>query len=466
MPAPPSLHTPLPIARSAVEGVVWPAPAGGTQAVMLAALQQLEQSQYLAPDELEARQRLQLSLLLAHAAKLPFYRERLHAAGIDPAKPLGEEHWERLPILSREEVQAASEALCWRDVPRQHGEISISRTSGSTATGLVVHRTALALFFWNVFAVREAAWHGLNLSGKLAAIRMDWTRPAESTGLYFARHDNWGPPFAALYPTGPSAVLDVRHCTIAEQAEWLREEAPNHLVGFGVSLGALARHCLAYDISVPSISSVYSQGEVLSDEARAACREAWGVEVIDNYSTVEAGHLAFQCPEHPHLHVQSESARIEILDAQGRACRPGEVGRVIVTPLHNFAMPLLRYDVGDLAEVGEACGCGRTLPVIKRVLGRTRDMLKMPGGELRFPFYGSKAFADYPVIVHHQLAQTSADAIEVRLVAKRALSAEEEDRLRASLIQALGHPFRITFSYCAAIERSASGKYEEFRCEM
>ncbi len=460
-------RTPLPIPLSAVEGAVWPAPAGGMQAVTLAALQQLEHSQYLPQEELQARQFRQLSRMVAHAAKaLPFYREHFRRCGFDPAAPIDAARWATLPILTRQDVQAAGAALHCRNLPKQHGETTTDRTSGSTGTALTVLRSALTLFYWNVFAIREVAWHGFDLAGKLAAIRMDWQRPAGSTGLHVKRHANWGPPLASLYPTGPAAVLDIRHTTIAEQAKWLQNEAPDHLVGFGVGLHALARYCLAHDIHVASIRSVYSQGEVLSEAAREACRAAWGVEIVDNYSAVETGFIAVQCPDFPHLHAQAESALVEILAEDGSPCRPGEIGRVVVTPLHNFAMPLIRYAIGDLAEAGEACACGRTLPVLKRILGRTRDMLMLPNGEYRFPFYGSKALGEFPTIIQHQLIQKSVADIELRLVARAQLSVDEEARLHAALVAAIGHPFRIATVYCDAIERSAGGKYVEFKCEV
>jgi phenylacetate-CoA ligase len=369
------------------------------QAVTLAALQQLEQSQYLPLDELRARQFGQLALLVAHAAdKLPFYRDRFRAAGFDPGEPITAEAWARLPILTREEVQSAGDKVRCRDLPRQHGETTTGSTSGSTATALVVDRSAIAIFFWNVFTLREAAWHGFDLSGKLAAIRIDWQRPAGSTGFYVKRHDNWGPPLAALYPTGPAAVLDIRHCTIAEQAQWLRQEAPDHLVSFGVNLKVLARYCLAHGICVPSLKTAYSQGEVLSEAARRACREAWGVEVVDNYSAVEAGQLAFQCPDHPHFHVQSESAVVEILDADGRPCRPGDVGRVVVTPLHKFrhaadplrdrglgrgwrALCLRSHAAGDQARAGphaRHAGVARRRTAISFL--RSECLRGLPGG--------------------------------------------------------------------------------------
>jgi phenylacetate-CoA ligase len=115
---------------------------------------------------------------------------------------------------------------------------------------------------------------------------------------------------------------------------------------------------------------VQSLGGGLSAEARNACREAWGVPLAHIYRAEEVGPLALQCPEHEHFHVQSEQALVEVLDAQGMACAPGETGRVVATPLNNFAMPLIRYEVGETAEVGAPCACGRGLPVLTRIMDR------------------------------------------------------------------------------------------------
>ena len=93
--------------------------------------------------------------------------------------------------------------------------------------------------------------------------------------------------------------------------------------------------------------------------------------VVDIYSCTEAGYLAFSCPEQGNLHVQAESVIVEVLDRAGKPCAPGEEGEVVVTPLLNFAMPLIRYAVGDRAVVGEPCACGRGLPTLKTV-GRSR----------------------------------------------------------------------------------------------
>jgi phenylacetate-CoA ligase len=138
---------------------------------------------------------------------------------------------------------------------------------------------------------------------------------------------------------------------------------------------------------------------------------------------------------------------------------------VVVTPLHNFATPLVRYAIGDHAEVGPPCPCGRGLPVVARILGRTRNMVRLPDGTLHWAALESQRFAAIAPIVQYQIVQTAA-GIEMKLVARRPLSADEERELRAMVQWSLGHPFAIAFSYHEHIPRGPGGKFEEFRSEF
>jgi phenylacetate-CoA ligase len=130
---------------------------------------------------------------------------------------------------------------------------------------------------------------------------------------------------------------------------------------------------MARGIRFPRLREVRTSGEPVGATTRQLCRDAWNVPVTDVYAAAEAGCIALQCPGSEHYHVQSESVLVEVLDGWNRACAPGTVGRVVVTTLQNFAMPLVRYDIGDLAEVGAPCPCGRGLPVLTRIAGRVRD---------------------------------------------------------------------------------------------
>lgn len=449
----PLVHEALP--ASVLEGVSWPAMPGGEGAAMLAMQFQFAQSERWPVDMLCAAQFAQLTLLLRHArATVPFYRERL--AAIDLSGPLTPEAFFRLPLLGRQDLQDRFADLCSTAVPPDHGRVQEGQTSGSTGRPVRFRATGLNGLFWRAFTLRDHLWHRRDFSGKLAVVR---------GRVKSGANPGWGPSTDAAFRTGPSVTRGV-DCTVAEQAAWLSRERPQYLLTIPANAGALAGYCEEKGIRFPELRELRTYGEALHPDLRSQVRAAWGVPLTDIYSCSELGYLALQCPGQEHYHVQSEGVYLELLNAAGRHCAPGESGRVVVTSLHNFAMPLIRYDLGDYAEAGEHCACGRSLPVIRRILGRVRNMLRLPGGELRSPRFGEAQFAAIAPVRQFQVVQRSLEDIEVLLVVTRPLTAEEESALRVLILRNLGHSFSIRFSYREDIPRTASGKYEEFRSEV
>jgi phenylacetate-CoA ligase len=158
----------------------------------------------------------------------------------------------------------------------------------------------------------------------------------------------------------------------------------------------------------------------------------------------------------------SESVFVEVVDAAGRPVPTGESGRVLVTSLHNFATPLLRYEIGDHAETGAACPCGRGLPVLTRILGRVRNILTLPDGRQRWPSLPVKRWAHTAPVREMQLVQESVELIVTRVVTDRELTAEEETNLLAALRQCLEFPGQMQLERVAQIPRGAGGKFEQF----
>ena len=157
---------------------------------------------------------------------------------------------------------------------------------------------------------------------------------------------------------------------------------------------------------------------------------------------------------------------VEVLDDAGEPCAPGEVGRVVVTDLHNFATPLIRYELRDHAEVGEACACGRGLPTLRRFLGRRRNMVVLPDGRRQWPEVGFAQYRGIAPIRQYQLVQIAPEEVEVRLVVEGGtLSEDQETRLSALIQTALRHPFGLRFKYSETeLPHTRSGKFEEFVC--
>lgn len=442
--------------RSSVSGVAWPALPTAEGATALALQFQLERSQRLAPERLRELQFRQLEALLRHAWEtVPWYRASWRER-YDPRQPLTPEIFSQLPILTRSELQANFDVLKSTRIPAAHGPVAESRTSGSTGRPVRVLKTGLVQLMWQAIVLREHRWFKRDLTGKLAAIRQ---------GVKEAEADGWGPATDVLTRAGRSATLPIS-TDVEAQLAWLERQQPDYLLSYPSNLAELARRSLARGIRFPRLREVRSFGEILTPDVRELCRQAWNVPVTDAYSSDEAGYMALQCPGHEHYHVQSENVLVEILDERGAPCGPGEAGRVVVTPLHNFALPLIRYELGDYAEVGPLCACGRGLPVLSRVAGRVRNMLVLADGRRYWPAFGSAGLAEIAPILQQQLVQKSFDAIEARLVTARPLTSAEEESLRRHVQARLPAPFEIRFSYCDDLGRSAGGKFEDFVSEV
>lgn len=423
-------------------------------------LAQLEDSQWRRPEALRAWQLEQATALLRHAvARVPHYAPlaaRLPAGD----SPLDEAAWQSLPLLSRQTVQRLGDSLRADTLAPAHLPLGRLVTSGSTGSPLTVHTSALTRLFWNALTLREHRWHGRDFAGRLAAIR--YRPPGAASYPEGAHAPSWGPPADRLFETGPSVVLNVQ-TDVARQLEWLRRVQPDYLLTYPSNALELARHLDRRGAGLPGLRELRLFGEAVDREQTARCASAFQAPVTDMYSANETGYLALQCPEQRAYHVQSEGVLLEVLDAEGRPCPPGRTGRVVVTTLWNHAMPLIRYDIGDWAEPGPPCACGRGLPVLARILGRTRNLLTLPNGERRWPALGVAGMRSTAPVLQCQIVQPRLDTLEVRLVVERPLEAAEEQALRAGIRERAGHPFELLLSYHQELERGPGGKFEEFK---
>lgn len=441
---------------SAVPGAAWPAIPASGGAMALALLHQLERTQWLAPEKLLELQLGQLAGLLRHAhATVPHYRSAW-AGAYDPTAPLDYRRFARLPLLARRDLQEQFDALRSASPPAAHGAPEERRTSGSTGAPVRFLTTPLAGLYWNALTLRDHLWQGRDPGLTLAVIRRE-TADADAA--------NWGPATLGLVRTGRSVGHSIFGDTAAH-LDWLLEQKPAYLYTYPSLVAGLARLSLERGVRLEGLREVRTLAESLDPALRGLVREAWDVPLTDLYSASETGYLALQCPEGEHYHVQSEGVLLEVLDEDGRPCAPGQVGRVVVTPLHNFAMPLVRYDIQDYAEAGGPCACGRGLPVLKRILGRVRNMLVTADGKRYWPVFGTRALMDAAPVLQHQFVQKTHTLVQARLVVAAPLTPEQEQRFRARVLSQLPAGMRLQLSYVERIERSASGKFEDFVSEL
>ena len=451
-----STHFP-PLPRTTTADVLWPRLPSPQGALALALHWQFEQSQWFAPERLLEIQMQQLGELLRHARRyVPYYRDRPDWKAIDLAATPVLEAFRQLPRLSRAEVQAAGKALFSVAPPRHHGKAVSGRTSGSTGRPVEYLSNALCQLLWRTVTLREHFWHRRDFSGKLAVIR---------AGVTTADMPDWGPSTDVAFQTGPSASHDI-HADLDTQAAWLASQDPDYLLAYPSTLVGLAKLYRTGRFRLSRLKELRSFGEALDTHARSLCRDAFQVPITDIYSASEVGYIALQCPDSGHYHVQSETVLAEVLRDDGRPCEAGEVGRIVVTPLHNLHMPLIRYELGDHVRLGGACPCGRGLPVIEEILGRQRNLLTLADGRRFWPYLHMMEWPQIAPVVQAQAVQKSPREIEIRLVLARPMREDEQARLAEFIQGHLPQRCELRFSVVEAIARSASGKYEDFLSEV
>lgn len=443
--------------RSAVTGLAWPALPDSVGASLLAVHYQLAQSEWWPRSRLDAAIHRQLALSLRHARDtVPAHAERL--AGLPLADPDGlAACWRSIPLLRRADVQALGEALHSRAVPADHGRVIEYHTSGSTGRPLRGLETELSHFFFGALNLREHLWQRRDFAGTFAAIR---TKVADE------RLPGWGRAIEAVFETGPALTLPI-HTPVDSQLDWLLDKDPDYLLTHPSNLRALLLTAHARDVKPERLRGLGSFGEQLPADLRDLCRRVWGLPLADVYSCEEAGYIALQCPEVPeHYHVQAENLLVEVVDANGAPCPPGVSGEVVLTTLHNFAMPLVRYAIGDFAEAGPACPCGRGLPVLRHIHGRARNLVRLPDGSRHWPSFPAEDWLAIAPVRQFRLRQTTATRIEVDLVSAGPLEPRQEQDLQAMLRRRLGHDFDIALRPAARIDPGASGKFEDFMSEL
>jgi len=452
--------------KSSVEGLVWPAAPAKPALMRLALLQQLDETQWWPPELLEQFQMQQLQELLTHASRtVPYYKELLKKSGWRHEEVITPELFRQLPVLTRDVVNQAGDMLNAGMVPEGHGQVVKTSTSGSTGNPVTVYKTGWSQVIWESITLRDHFWHQRDFSGSIAVIRhLTNGQGLAPEGLHA---QDWGPPVSLLFTTGSAHVLDIRSKT-TEQLDWLLRADPHYLLTFPSAAEAMVRLSVRLGRIPGNLREVRTIGETLSPETRNIINRNWGVPVIDCYSAQEIGYIALQAPGAEHYLVQAESVYVEILDEHDQPCKPGMPGRVVVTPIQNFATPLIRYAVGDYAEPGLPSACGRGLPVLNKILGRSRNMLVLPNGDRRFASIGIKKFnADNGEKIRmFQVIQKTPQDLLVKLVMHEQYSTATEAALKQHIQNWVQHPFQIQVVYVDDIPLGAGGKYEDFRCEV
>jgi phenylacetate-CoA ligase len=423
------------------------------------AFDDMMESQFHDPLRRRDTQRAGLTRLLRHAkANVPFYGSRLD--GVLRHGEIDWDRWEQLPILRRKDVLDNTSSLMATEYPSHHGNTFSEQTTGSTGAMLTVTATDLTRLMMGACHFRAQTWHGLDWSQQLVG----WIGDEPKAGAYPEGYT--GPPWGPVWEptaTGRTELIN-RYATPSQVLEFIKRHAARYLTTRPQLAQYLALEALGTGADIALDAIMGFSTAILPDERRD-CTKAFGSRLIGPYSSKEGNLMAYQCPIGTHLHVSEEIVLLEIVDENGVGCPPGTVGNVVITPLTNYAQPLIRYDHGDLAVFGPPCSCGRTLKVIDRIVGRTQHMFRFPGGIRVAPTLPIQLKEPLGALIW-QIAQIGELELEVRYVPNGTHTHHNESIVADALRQRTHPHVLISFRQVEDVKRQKGGKFIEFVCEL
>jgi phenylacetate-CoA ligase len=243
-------------------------------------------------------------------------------------------------------------------------------------------------------------------------------------------------------------------------------------MGYTSHLATIADELMRRDLRLTrSLRAVVTIGETLSPARRCLIEEYFRAPIINRYGLRELGAWSAQnCPDAPEqFHVNTELVVWEIVHEDGTPAPPGEVGRVVLTDLHNYVMPFIRYDTGDLAVASRSgCACGRGFPLVGPIEGRSAEQLITPSGQRLSPLIlgaylklGKDPFQHddhLEAIRHYQLVEEAPGRVRFLVVPDRDFNPERKEKLREDMARLLGEGTTVTVETVDRIPPESSGK--------
>jgi len=375
---------------------------------------EFEQNQWLSTDELLDLQWNRLKAVLNHAYEtVEYHRSTWRALDIHPDEIRSPADFTRIPIMEKDTVRNDLSRLVSSKFDPAKMVNGVS--GGTTGDPLKFYYDRNSYQRRMAAAMRGDSWAGWSLCGGEFYI---WGAPVLAGGG-FKRFK--GQVYHAAQRRYILNSFSMTPETIASAARAYNRAKMKHVVGYTNAIYEFARQVKEQGIELHPPVGVVTSAEKLYPHQRELIEEVFGAKVFDRYGCREVMMIGAECDHHTGMHTTVDNVYIEIA-RDGQLCEPGEIGEVLLTDLHNYGMPLIRYRLGDAASwKGQDCPCGRGLPLLKVVEGRVLDLITLPAGHVVPGEFFVYLFKDYPEIRQYHVIQESLDLLRLRISLHRPL---------------------------------------------
>ena len=402
---------------------------------------------------LQATAARHLDGLLAFVADNAYYGPLLN--GRERGQPPNGRDISVLPVLTKDIIRRRRDDLLTKPMAK-NGVVGTS-SGGSTGAPITIMQDA-EYRAWSEATKDYYFLHFLDV--ERWAARSVWLWGSERDLLGGSRRD--GLRVATSHFLQRMLFLNTFAVSDAQWLEYIDGIAryrPHYVAGYAGSLYQIATVARRHNIPLYRPAFVYSSAERLQDFMRARIEEQFGTRVYDFYGSREVGAMAGECSA-GRKHIFAANNRVEVLDNKGSSVAAGEEGRLIVTNLHNHAMPLLRYEIGDTGSLAtDPCPCGSELPALQSLTGRVTDHFRLADGTLIHGEYFTHLFYFREWVAHFQVDQLASNQVRISVVLAGARNEPDMREITAGIRVVMGQECDVEWCFVDAISKTKHGKH-------
>lgn len=411
---------------------------------------QLEDSQWWSADRLAQYRIQRLRTFLGQIGRtVPYYRDLFAREGFDPGRVDALELLQGLPFLTKSVIRANVEQL----KAEGHGPLSRYNTGGSSGEPLIFYIGKSRKSHDVAAKWRATRWWGVDIGDPELVV---WGSPVE-----LGAQDRIRQLRDTLMRSHLLPAFEMSPANLDRFVDTIRRIRPAMLFGYPSSLSLIAQHARKKGIAMDKlgIKVAFVTSEKLYDEQRCTIAETYGCRVANGYGARDAGFIAHECPSGS-LHISAEDIIVEIVRPDGSPAAKGEAGEIVVTHMSTTDFPFVRYRTGDIGVLSDVpCTCGRGLPVLAEVQGRSTDFVVAQEGTIMHGLALIYTVRDLPGVERFKIVQESLDRTEVLLVANSHFDQTSKQRIIRDFKLRLGAEVDISVQCVNDIPPEKSGKY-------
>lgn len=416
---------------------------------LVSKINQFRNGQWKSRDDLDTYQKTKLVNLLIHAhAYSPYYRDRFDEVGIRALDLSDPRCLELIPLLTKNEINEERARL----VSSNHRPLIEESTSGSTGEALYFHRDLESWSCLRASAIVNEEWLGVRIGEKRVSL---WGAPMDikpSRALRGRIHD-------MLNNSLLLSSYELSESAIARYIQRINAFKPVLLVSYPGPLTTFSEYLLKSGQELSSIKTIICSAETLYPWQKETIERAFSCKVFNRYGSREFGAVAQECTERKGLHINNHRVFLEIVDDDLQPVRSGDVGEIVITDLDNYAMPFIRYRTGDRGAYGDSvCSCGRGLPLLETIEGRTLDIVKTPNGNRVGGTFWTILLRGRPGIKAFQVVQESLNEIVINYVGDHEVREIPYSAFLKEIELKVGPDVAVRFNEVGEIPKTASGK--------